>query len=142
MVHPTFVHDITKKAPQAEPFPLTANWRLLRSHYRNIFTIFRAFGNELKHTCRGSEQCMIFSATYTFTCVKTCTALTNQNVTSLHNLTTKTLDTQALGLRIATVTGTTTRLLVSHFPTPLSFNYFALIAALARQSKEGFSFKR
>jgi hypothetical protein len=127
MVHPTFDHDITKKAPQAEPFHFTASWRLLRSHYRNIFTIFRAFGYELKHTCCSRKQSMIFSTTYTFTRVKTCSALTDKNVACLYNLTTKTLDTQALGLRIATVTGTTTRLLVSHFPTPLSFNYFALI---------------
>ena len=54
---------------------------------------------------------------------ETGSALTNQDISSQHFLSTITLNTQAFGIRIATVTSTTTCFLMSHFISPrLAFN--------------------
>src|SRR5690606_33883941 len=69
---------------------------------------------ELHHTFDLGEDCVVFADTNVTTRMELCSTLTNDDVTSLHHLTTETLDAKAFTFGVATVTGTTTRLLVSH----------------------------
>lgn len=61
---------------------------------------------------------MIFAATDIVTGMKFRATLTHNNIPGFYDLTAESLDTQSLRIRVATVSSTTTRFLMSHFSTP------------------------
>ena len=69
---------------------------------------------ELNRTCSESEQGIVAAATNVLTRVELGAALTHDDLAGLNLLTTEALDTETLGLGIATVAGAGSTLLSCH----------------------------
>src|SRR5690554_2127223 len=80
--------------------------------------VLRAFGFELHLTFRFREQGVVLANAYVAASVETSAALTNNNATCRYAFAAVALDAKSFRLGIATVTGTTCCLFMSHYQPP------------------------
>src|SRR5690554_481934 len=80
--------------------------------------VLRAFGFELHLTFRFREQGVVLANAYVAASVETSATLTDDDAARSYSLAAVALDTKSFRLGIATVTGTTCCLFMSHYQPP------------------------
>jgi hypothetical protein len=90
----------------------------LRSHRLNGDVLPESL-LELNNAINKREQRVVSACSYVITSVVCATALTNEDISSLNNLTTELLNSETLATAISSVSGTSYRFLMSHCCTLL-----------------------
>ena len=69
-----------------------------RNNRNDIYNLTSTCLTELNCACSQCEQCVIFSDANILAWVENCSALANQDLAALYNLSTKTLDAEVLSI--------------------------------------------